>query len=145
MTESRRSESNHIYLLSFILPMIVLITMFVGDWTASLGIIIPLTLYPLFDVCFSVRKSPSPSRQHPIYLEWIPALHVIFQLVILVALFRLANTDGAVWTTWAAAISCGFCAGISGIVPAHELGHYVWGPRVSVSYTHLTLPTICSV
>ncbi len=129
MAESKRSESTHIYLLSFILPMVVLTTMFVGDWATSLGIIIPLTLYPLLDVFFSIRENPLPSRQHPAYLEWIPALHVIFQLVILATLFKLANTDGSVWTTWAAAISCGFCAGISGIVPAHELGHYVRGPR----------------
>ena len=129
MTESKRCESTHIYLLSFILPTIVLTTMFVGDWTTSLGIIIPLTLYPLLDVFFSIRKSPLPSRQYPTYLEWIPTLHVIFQLAILAALFKLANTNGSVWTTWIAAISCGFCAGISGIVPAHELGHYVRGPR----------------
>ena len=146
MAESKRSESTHIYLLSFILPMVVLTTMFVGDWATSLGIIIPLTLYPLLDVFFSIRENPLPSRQHPAYLEWIPALHVIFQLVILAALFKLANTDGSVWTTWAAAISCGFCAGISGIVPAHELGHYVWGPRrwlanvmmQVVAYPHFT-------
>ena len=49
-------------------------------------------------------------------------------LAILAALFKLANTGGSVWTTWAAAISCGFCAGISDVVPAHELGHYVRGP-----------------
>ena len=100
MAESKRSESTHIYLLSFILPMVVLTTMFVGDWATSLGIIIPLTLYPLLDVFFSIRKSPLPSRQYPTYLEWIPTLHVIFQLAILAALFKLANTDGSVWTTW---------------------------------------------
>ena len=58
MTESKRCESTHIYLLSFILPMIVLTTMFVGDWTTSLGIIIPLTLYPLLDVFSVSEKAP---------------------------------------------------------------------------------------
>jgi len=116
MTESKRCESTHIYLLSFILPMIVLTTMFVGDWTTSLGIIIPLTLYPLLDVFFSIRKSPLPSRQYPTYLEWIPTLHVIFQL--------------PYWLHYSNWLIPPFgLHGISGIVPAHELGHYVRGPR----------------
>ena len=127
MTESKRCESTHIYLLSFILPMIVLTTMFVGDWTTT--VLESSFPSPSTRCVFSIRKSPLPSRQYPAYLEWIPTLRVIFQLVILAVLFKLANTDGSVWTTWVAAISCGFCAGISGIVPAHELGHYVRGSR----------------
>ena len=118
MTESKRCESTHIYLLSFILPMIVLTTMFVGDWTTSLGIIIPLTLYPLLDVFFSIRKSPLPSRQYPAYLEWIPTLHVIFQLPYWLH-----------YSNWVIPMVPFGLHGISGIVPAHELGHYVRGPR----------------
>ena len=146
MTKLKRLESNHIYLLSFILPIIVLTTVFLGGWTTSLGIIIPLVLYPLLDVFLSVEKTPSVSRQHLAYLEWIPALHVILQLVILTALFKLANTTDSVWNSELAAISCGFCAGVSGIVPAHELGHYARGPRrwlanvmmQVVAYPHFT-------
>ena len=58
MTEGKRCESAHIYLLSFILPVVVLIMMFVGGWTAMLGIIITLILYPLLDVFLGARKSP---------------------------------------------------------------------------------------
>ena len=32
--------------------------MFVGGWTAMLGIIITLILYPLLDVFLGARKSP---------------------------------------------------------------------------------------
>jgi len=35
--------------------MVVLTTMFVGDWATSLGIIIPLTLYSM---CFQYQKKP---------------------------------------------------------------------------------------
>ncbi|HIN32191.1 TPA: hypothetical protein EYM82_25285 [Candidatus Poribacteria bacterium] len=66
------------------------------------------------------EEEPRLSRQHPAYLEWLPALHVTLQLAILTSLFMLAATDGPVWTTWVAAVSCGFSAGISVIVPAHE-------------------------
>ena len=65
MTESRRCESTHIYLLSFILPMVVLTTMFVGDWTTSLGITIPP---PSTRCVFQYQRKPfakSPTSSIP--------------------------------------------------------------------------------
>ena len=146
MPESNRVKSSHIYLLSFIQPTIVFTTMFVGGWTTCLGIIIPLAVYPLLDVFFSVEKENFPVFHPPFYLEWIPAIHVVFQLAILASLFVLIDNNDSFWHTKIAAISSGFCAGVSGIVPAHELGHYNRGPRrwlanlmmQVVAYPHFT-------
>ena len=93
MLESNRVKSSHIYLLSFIQPTIVFTTMFVGGWTTCLGIIIPLAVYPLLDVFFSVEKENFPVFHPPFYLEWIPALHVVFQLAILASLFVLIDNN----------------------------------------------------
>ena len=64
MLESNRVKSSHIYLLSFIQPTIVFTTMFVGGWTTCLGIIIPLVIYPLLDVFFSVEKENFPASKN---------------------------------------------------------------------------------
>jgi len=129
MSEVDRCEPASIYLLSLILPITVLATTLAGGRLTIIGLILPLLVYPLLELLLGSRASPLAPRPASRNLELLLVLHILLQFAILASLLRLTLSAGPVWTTWVAAVACGFSAGIAGIVSAHEFGHYSRGPR----------------
>jgi len=143
-----KSEHWSKYLLGFIIPISVLITLYVGTWWMGTGLVLFLILGPILDYILGEDDEPKPAPESGRGMEAILVLHALFIPLVLIVLLWRAAIDGPTWQIFLGTFSAGIVGGASGIVSAHELGHRKPGSfewrlgRLTLflcNYTHFTI------
>ena len=117
------------YTVSYIFPVLAVLTMFLGGWTLVAVPFFTFGLVPLAELFISgsqdnFSKDEERTRvENPIF-DWLLYLLVPIQVgVVGCMLVMISNGHLQGWEILGAIVSVGICCGSFGINVAHELGH----------------------
>lgn len=117
------------YTLSYIFPVLTMISMFVGGWSLILVPLLTFGLVPLIELFVHGSKenfdkeAESERLVNPLF-DWLLYLLVPIQVLLvatMVYLCSIGHLQG--WEIVGAIFTVGICCGSFGINVAHELGH----------------------
>ena len=116
-------EPAAVHLAGLVSPLVTLAGLLIGGAWAAAGVVLVLGLYPLVDLALGEAAPRREPDRRSAWLEVLPWVHGILQVLMLVALARLVAGAGWSWVSLAGCLSAGIHGGCSAIVLAHELGH----------------------
>ncbi|MAA79792.1 MAG: alkane 1-monooxygenase [Deltaproteobacteria bacterium] len=117
------------YTLSYIFPVLAVLTMFTGGWSLVLVPLFTFGLVPLIEVFVSgsqenFTKEEESNRFENSLFDWLLYLLVPIQVGVVGCMIAMVSTGHLQgWEILGAIVSVGICCGSFGINVAHELGH----------------------
>lgn len=117
------------YTLSYIFPILAVVSMLIGGWSLVLVPLVSFGLVPFVELFFhgvkdNFDKEEEKSRLNTPLFDWLLYLLVPIQVGLMGMLVYVCSTgllQG--WEVLGAILSVGICCGSFGINVAHELGH----------------------
>ena len=117
------------YIITWLLPIISILTMFQGDWSLVLIPVITFVIVPIAELLSSgvtnnYSKEETAFRRKAARFDWVIYMMVPLQVAVVTTMITLIATGHLQgWAVVGAVVSTGICCGSFGINIGHELGH----------------------